>query len=78
MGLRQNMSYLDPKMVTKEEKERRRKAGVGEIKSAVTITMPTTYWSVLDQLKTQLHKKTASETMMYCILEIATEKGIES
>ena len=78
MGLRQNMSYLDPKMVTKEEKERRRKAGVGEIKSAVTITMPTTYWAVLDQLKTQLHKKTASETMMYCILEIATEHELES
>jgi len=72
------MSYLDRNFVTKEERERRRKAGVGEIKSAVTITMPTTYWSVLDQLKTQLHKKTASETMMYCILEIATEKGIES
>lgn len=72
------MSYLDRDFVTKEERERRRKAGVGEIKSAVTITMPTTYWSVLDQLKTQLHKKTASETMMYCILEVATEKGIES
>jgi len=72
------MSYLDRDFVTKEERERRRKAGVGEIKSAVTITMPTTYWAVLDQLKTQLHKKTASETMMYCILEVATEKGIES
>ena len=72
------MSYLDRDFVTKEEHERRRKAGVGEIKSAVTITMPTTYWSVLQQLKIQLHKKTASETMMYCILEIATEKGIES
>jgi len=72
------MSYLDRDFVTKEERERRRKAGVGEIKSAVTITMPTTYWSVLDQLKTQLHKKTASETMMYCIMQIAIEKGIES
>ena len=51
------MSHLDPKFVTKEEKERRRKAGVGEIKSAVTITMPTTYWSVLDQLKTNCTKK---------------------
>ena len=64
--------------VTVDEKERRRKAGVGEIKSAVTITMPTTYWSVLQQLQAELGKKTASETMMYCILEIATEKGIES
>ena len=64
--------------VTVDEKERRRKAGVGEIKSAVTITMPTTYWSVLQQLQTELGKKTASETMMYCILEIAAEKGIES
>ena len=64
--------------VTKEERERRRNAGVGVIKSAVTITMPATFWSVLQQLQTQLHKKTASETLMYCIMEIATEKGIES
>jgi len=68
VGLRQNMSYLDRNFVTKEERER----------SAVTITMPTTYWSVLQQLQTEFHKKTASETMMYCILEVATEKGIES
>ena len=72
------MSYLDRDFITKEERERRRNAGVGEIKSAVTITMPTTYWSVLQQLQTEFHKKTASETMMYCILEVATEKGIES
>jgi hypothetical protein len=64
--------------VTKEEQERRRNAGVGVIKSAVTITMPATYWAVLQQLQTELGKKNASETMMYCILEIATEKGIES
>ena len=64
--------------VTKEERERRRNAGVGVIKSAVTITMPATYWSVLQQVQTELGKKNASETMMYCIMEIATEKGIES
>ena len=64
--------------VTKEEQERRRNAGVGVIKSAVTITMPATYWAVLQQLQTELGKKNASETMMYCILEIATAMGIES
>ena len=64
--------------VTKEERERRRKTGGGMIKSAVTITMPATYWAVLQQLQTELGKKNASETMMYCIIEIATEKGIES
>ena len=64
--------------ITVQEKERRRKTGVGIIKSAVTITMPATYWSVLQQLQTELGKKNASETMMYCIMEIATEKGIES
>jgi len=64
--------------VTKEERERRRKTGAGVIKSAVTITMPATYWSVLQQLQTELGKKNASETMMYCIMEIATEKEIES
>ena len=64
--------------VTKEERERRRNAGVGVIKSAVTVTMPTAFWSTLQQLQTELGKKNASETMMYCIMEIATEKGIES
>ena len=64
--------------VTKEEQERRRNAGVAVIKSAVTITMPSTYWATLQKLQTELGKKNASETMMYCILEIATEMGIES
>ena len=76
MGLRLDMFNKD--FVTNEERERRRKAGVKEIKSAITITMPATYWAVLNQIQTQLGKKNASETMMYCILEIATEKGIES
>ena len=69
---------FNPDYVTPQERERRRKAGVKEIKSAVTITMPSTYWAVLSQIQQELGKKTASETMMYCILEIATEKGIES
>tara|TARA_R100000687_G_scaffold20608_2_gene17403 strand:- start:412 stop:624 length:213 start_codon:yes stop_codon:yes gene_type:complete len=69
---------FNPDYITPQERERRRKAGVKEIKSAVTITMPSTYWAVLSQIQQELGKKTASETMMYCILEIATEKGIES
>jgi len=69
---------FNPDYITPQERERRRKAGVKEIKSAVTITMPSTYWAVLSQLQQELGKKTASETMMYCILEIAAEKGIES
>lgn len=69
---------FNPDYITPQERERRRKAGVKEIKSAVTITMPSTYWAVLSQLQQELGKTTASETMMYCILEIATEKGIES
>jgi len=69
---------FNPDYITPQERERRRKAGVKEIKSAVTITMPSTYWAVLSQLQQELGKKTASETMMYCILEIAVEKGIES
>jgi len=69
---------FNPDYITPQERERRRKAGVKEIKSAVTITMPSTYWAVLSQLQQELGKKTASETMMYCILEIATEQGIES
>ena len=69
---------FNPDYITPQERERRRKVGVKEIKSAVTITMPSTYWAVLSQIQQELGKKTASETMMYCILEIATEQGIES
>ena len=72
------MSYLDPNVVTKVEKERRLKAAQKETKVAKTISIPISYWALLDQVRNQLGKKNANETIMYCIKEIGIEEGIES
>lgn len=72
------MSYLDPNVVTKVEKERRLKAAQKETKVAKTISIPISYWALLDQVRNQLGKKNANETIMYCIKQIGIEEGIES
>ena len=72
------MSYLDPNVVTKLEKERRLKAAQKETKVAKTISIPISYWALLDQVRNKLGKKTENETIMYCIKEIAIEEGLES
>ena len=72
------MSYLDPNVVTKLEKERRLKAAQKETKVAKTISVPISYWALLDQIRNKIGKKNANETIMYCIKEIAIEEGLES
>ena len=72
------MSYLDPNVVTKLEKERRLKAAQKETKVAKTISIPVSYWALLDQIKTKLGKKNVNETLLYCIKQIAIEEGLES
>jgi len=69
---------FNPDYVTPLERERRRKAGVKEIKVAKTISIPVSYWSLLDQIKTKLGKKNANETLKYCIGQIGIEEGLES
>jgi hypothetical protein len=69
---------LDPKFVTKEERERRLKAAQKETKVAKTISIPISYWALLDQIRNQLGKKNANDTIMYCIKEIGIEEGLES
>ena len=69
---------LDPNFVTKQERERRLKAAQKEIKVAKTISIPISYWALLDQLRTKLGKKNANETLLYCIKQIAIEEGLES
>ena len=76
--LRIIMSYLDPNVVTKVEKERRLKAAQKETKVAKTISIPISYWALLDQVRNQLGKKNANETIMYCIKQIGIEEGLES
>ena len=69
---------LDPNFVTKLERERRLKAAQKETKTAKTISIPISYWSLLDQVRNKLGKKNANETIMYCIKEIGIEEGLES
>ena len=69
---------LNPDFVTKEEVARRLKATQKETKVAKTISIPISYWALLDQVRNKLGKKNANETIMYCIKEIGIEEGIES
>ena len=68
----------DIHVVTKVEKERRLKAAQKETKVAKTISIPISYWALLDQVRNKLGKKNANETIMYCIKEIAIGEGLES
>jgi hypothetical protein len=63
---------------TKLGKERRLKAAQKETKVAKTISVPVSYWALLDQIKTKLGKKNANEALMHCIKEIGIEEGLES
>jgi len=69
---------FNPDFVTPQERERRLKAAQKEIKVAKTISIPISYWALLDQLRTKLGKKNANETLLYCIKQIAIEEGLES
>ena len=69
---------LDPDYVTKAERERRRETAHKETKVAKTISIPISYWALVDQVKNKLGKKNVNETLMYCIKEIAIAEGLES
>ena len=59
-------------------KEKRIKAAQKETKVAKTISVPISYWALLEQIRNKIGKKNANETLMYCIKEIAIEEGLES
>ena len=69
---------FNPDYVTPLEKARRLKAAQKETKVAKTISIPISYWALLDQLRTKLDKKNANETLLYCIKQIGIEEGLES
>ena len=69
---------FNPDYVTPLEKARRLKAAQKEMKVAKTISIPISYWALLDQLRTKLGKKNANETLLYCIKQIGIEEGLES
>ena len=72
------MSIFDPNAVTKPERERRLKSAQKETKVAKTISIPISYWALLDQVRNITGKKNANETIMYCIKQIGIEEGLES
>jgi len=75
---RLSIIMFNPDHVTPLEKARRLKAAQKETKVAKTISIPISYWALLDQVRNKLGKKNANETIMYCIKEIAIEEGLEA
>jgi len=50
---------------------------VGGIKAAKTITMPISYWALLEQVRSHQGFKNGNEAMCYVIMEKAKEIGLE-
>jgi len=76
--VRLSIIMFNPDHVTPLEKARRLKAAQKETKVAKTISIPISYWALLDQVRNITGKKNANETIMYCIKQIAIEEGLES
>ena len=57
-----------------------RKAGrnVGEIKGSKTLSLPISYWALLEQVRSQQGLKNANEAMCFVIMEKAKELGLET
>tara|TARA_Y100000310_G_C20225744_1_gene597825 strand:- start:309 stop:521 length:213 start_codon:yes stop_codon:yes gene_type:complete len=69
---------FNPDYVTPQERDRRLKAAQKETKVAKTISIPVSYWALLDQIRNKIGKKNANETLLYCIKQIGIEEGLES
>jgi hypothetical protein len=78
IGVRLSIIMFNPDHVTPLERARRLKAAQKETKVAKTISIPISYWALLDQVRNITGKKNANETIMYCIKQIGIEEGIES
>jgi hypothetical protein len=70
--------------VTPEERERRRLAKIKVSKANRTITIPMQHWILLDLIFEKLggvknlkSSTTNSDTVRYCIEQIASEEGID-
>ena len=69
---------FNPDYVTPLERKRRLKAAQKETKVAKTISIPISYWALLDEIKTKLGNKNANETLLYCIEQIGVELELET
>jgi hypothetical protein len=50
---------------------------VGGIKASKTISLPISYWSLLEQVRDHKRFKNGNEAMCYVIMEKAIELGLE-
>jgi len=72
------LTMFNSDYVTPLERARRLKAAQKETKVAKTISIPISYWALLDEIKTKLGKKNANETLLYCIEQIGVELELET
>ena len=61
---------------TKVAKEAGR--NVGGIKAANTLSLPISYWALLEQIRTLKHFKNANEAMCFSIMDVAQNLGLET
>ena len=50
---------------------------VGGLKASKTISLPISYWALLEQVRSHKGFKNANEAMCYVIMEKAKELGLE-
>jgi hypothetical protein len=51
---------------------------VGGIKASKTISLPISYWALIEQIRTRKGFKNGNETLCYTVMELAKELGIET
>ena len=61
---------------TKVAKEAGR--NVGGIKEAKTLSLPISYWALLEQIRNLKHFKNANEAMCFSIMDVAQNLGLET
>lgn len=50
---------------------------VGGLKASKTISLPISYWALLEQIRSHKNFKNANEALCYAIMEKAKELGLE-
>ena len=51
---------------------------VGGIKASKTLSLPISYWALLEQIRSRKSFKNANETLCFVIMEVAMELGLET
>jgi len=51
---------------------------VGGIKAAKTLSLPISYWALLEQIRTHKGFKNANEAMCFSIMDVAQNLGLET